>query len=388
MPGRWSILAVLFAARATMGFQYQSVATVAPLVSRDFGVSLADIGFLIGLYLAPGVALALPGGAIGRRLGDKPAVIAGLALMVAGGAIMALVPTWQAQIAGRLLAGTGGVLLNVLMSKMVTDWFAGREIGTALGIFVNSWPVGIALALVVLPPVGNVAAAFGATAVLAAAGLVLVALLYRAPDSPDAHGVHSGALRGKALAAVIIAGAMWSLYNVAFAMVFGFGPTMLVEQGWSVTRAGFAVSIVLWLAILSVPIGGILADRTGRHGAILVASFIAFAALLVLASRTEAVLPTFVALGLIGGLPAGAIMSLPAIVLEPGTRAIGMGLFYTLHYTGMCAAPAVAGWLAARTGHAATAFDFGVAMLGICVGLWWLFRRVAPTASHERQAGS
>jgi hypothetical protein len=32
------------------------------------------------------------------------------------------------------LAGTGGVLLNVLMSKMVTDWFAGKEIATSMAV--------------------------------------------------------------------------------------------------------------------------------------------------------------------------------------------------------------------------------------------------------------
>ena len=47
------------------------------------------------------------------------------------------------------------MLLNVLMSKMVTDWFAGKEIGTAMAVFLNSWPLGIALALLALPIVGT-----------------------------------------------------------------------------------------------------------------------------------------------------------------------------------------------------------------------------------------
>src|SRR5258708_4131827 len=63
--------AVLFAVRLTKGFQFQSVAAVAPLLGRDFGVGLADIGILIGQYFTPGVARALPGGAIGQRFGDK-----------------------------------------------------------------------------------------------------------------------------------------------------------------------------------------------------------------------------------------------------------------------------------------------------------------------------
>ena len=120
-----------------------------------FGVSLADIGILIGLYFTPGVALALPGGAIGQRFGDKATVLAALLLMLAGGLAMALSHSWSVQIAGRLVAGAGGVMLNVQMTKMVADWFAGREIATAMAIFVNSWPAGVAISLLTLPVIGT-----------------------------------------------------------------------------------------------------------------------------------------------------------------------------------------------------------------------------------------
>src|SRR6266850_2273429 len=86
---RWGILAVLFAVRATMAFQFQSVAAVAPLLSSEYGVGLADVGVLIGLYFAPGIALALPGGAIGQRVGDKTTVLGALLLMLAGSVTMA-----------------------------------------------------------------------------------------------------------------------------------------------------------------------------------------------------------------------------------------------------------------------------------------------------------
>ena len=64
---------------------------------------------------------------------------------------MAFGGSWSWQVAGRLIAGTGGVLLNVQMTKMVADWFAGKEIATAMAIFVNSWPAGVALSLLTLP---------------------------------------------------------------------------------------------------------------------------------------------------------------------------------------------------------------------------------------------
>jgi MFS family permease len=151
---RWAMLAVLFLARATMAFQFQSVAAVAPLLSNELGITLADLGILIGIYLAPGIALALPGGMIGQTLGDRRAVLLGLGLMLAGGIVAILITNWPAQIIGRLIAGSGGVLLNVLLTKMAADWFVGFEIATAMAIFANAWPVGIAICLMVLPAIG------------------------------------------------------------------------------------------------------------------------------------------------------------------------------------------------------------------------------------------
>ena len=52
--------------------------------------------------------------------------------------------------------------------------------------------------------------------------------------------------------------------------------------------------------------------------------------LLVAMPRSGAVILTVAALGLVCGLPAAPILSLPARVLQPATRAIGMGLFYTV----------------------------------------------------------
>lgn len=139
---RRAVVALLFAVRLSMAFQFQSVASVSPLLMAQYGVTLGEIGLLIGLYLAPGLAFALPGGEIARRFGDKQVVLVGLGLMILGGLAMTVGSTWQWQILGRIVAGTGGVLLNVVMSKMVTDWFSGKELATAMAIFINSWPCG------------------------------------------------------------------------------------------------------------------------------------------------------------------------------------------------------------------------------------------------------
>jgi MFS family permease len=152
---------------------------------------------------------------------------------------------------------------------------------------------------------------------------------------------------------------------------------MLVEHGWSITAAGSAISIVLWLTVVSVASGGFLADRIGRPGLIIVAGCIVFAMLMLLLPRSGAVIAITVALGLVCGLPAGSIMSLPARVLQPATRAIGMGLFFTVYYAGMMLGPAIAGACAKWAGSAGAALDFGAAMILACPIILWGFKRIA-----------
>jgi predicted MFS family arabinose efflux permease len=380
LRNRWGILAVLFTVRLTMAFQFQSVAAVAPLLGPKFGVSLADIGLLIGLYFTPGVALSLPGGAIGQRFGDKVTVLAALMLMLVGGLLMAVSDSWGMQIAGRLIAGGGGVLLNVQMSKMVTDQFAGKEIATAMAIFVNSWPAGVALSLLTLPAIGaahGVTAVYLAVAAAVALGILLLAVTYRPPAQVAAVAATSARLDRHAIAAVVVAGLIWGLFNVGFAMIFSFGPTLLVERSWSITQAGSAISIVLWLAVVSVPLGGMLADRTRRPQTILVVTCILFALLMLLLPRTSAVIPTVIALGLFCGQSAGPVLGLPASVLKPETRSIGMGIFYTVYYGAMMLGPAIGGACAKWSGSAGAAFDFGAAVLLACPLLLWGFNRIA-----------
>jgi predicted MFS family arabinose efflux permease len=61
MARRWWCLAALTVARTAIGFQFQSLAAVAPLMAGQLGFDKAQLGWLVGLYLLPGVVFALPG---------------------------------------------------------------------------------------------------------------------------------------------------------------------------------------------------------------------------------------------------------------------------------------------------------------------------------------
>ncbi|HKI65114.1 MAG TPA: MFS transporter, partial [Burkholderiales bacterium] len=147
MAPRWRVLAVLTFVRLGMGFQFQSVAAVSPFLSESLGFDAAQIGLLIGIYSLPGALFALPGGLLGARMGDKRACLLGLVLMLVGGIGVAVSTNFEAAFAARAVSGAGAVILNVMVTKMIADWFAGREIVLAMAVLMNAWPIGISVAL-------------------------------------------------------------------------------------------------------------------------------------------------------------------------------------------------------------------------------------------------
>jgi predicted MFS family arabinose efflux permease len=381
---RWVILAALVLARTAMGFQFQTIASTAPFLRRDLGIGYAEIGTLIGLYMLPGVAIALPGGLLGRRFGDRTVCAGGLALMILGGALVGASQGYPLAVAGRLTSGVGAVLFSLVITKMVTDWFSGREIVTAMGAMLASWPFGIALALV---SQGALARALGWPAVMflaagfCTAALALVVGFYRPPPAAPVRAASSApapalSLPRREALPTAVAGLIWGLFNVGFVLFFSFAPPLLVEHGRPPVEAGALVSLGLWISMPALPLGGYLAERLGRPDGAVAVCCAALAA--VLALLTVLPLPALpcALLGLLIGPPAGAIMALPARALTAANRAVGLGLFYTCYYAAMAAGPALAGVLRDAWSTAAAALLFGAALFLTILPLLALFHRL------------
>ncbi len=347
---RWFMLALLFLARTAMGLQFQTVGSVGPILVDALAIEYTAVGTLIGLYLLPGVFIALPGGMLGERFGAKRVVIAGLALMVVGGAIMGVAAWFPGVALGRLLSGTGAVLINVLLTKMLADWFAGREIATAMALLVTSWPIGIALGLLGFAPLAIVAgwsAVMDLAAFVALPCLLAVAVLYRDPPSAVAPAPAKFVLKlsAREWTLVSLAGLVWATYNVGYILLVSFLPAHLAERGYSLTEANALASWLGWCLIVFVPVGGYLADRLGRPSVVMAAGFVvAGLACLALAGDAWPLIPTFAMVAIAIGLPAGPIMTLPAAAVAPHNRATGMGVYFTWYYALMATFPALAGF--------------------------------------------
>jgi predicted MFS family arabinose efflux permease len=366
---RWFALALLFLARTSMGFQFQTVGSVAPILADELALGYATIGTLIGLYLLPGVFISMPAGILGGRLGAKRLVVVGLLLMTAGGVLMGLSGAFVAIAAGRLLSGTGAVILNVLLTKMVADWFSSREMSTAMAILVTSWPLGIALGLIGFVPL---ATSFGWPAVMHVGAfacvicLVGVVVAYRDPPAAAtaAGDTLTLSLNAREWLLVSLAGAVWATYNVGYIVLVSFLPALFADRGYSLIEATALASWLGWALMAFVPAGGYLADKLGWPFGLMTGAFIVVAAAgVLLVQAPAAMLAAFAVVALTIGLPAGPIMALPAVALRPHNRAAGMGIYFTWYYVLMAALPALAGLARDLTQDAGAPVLFAAAMM-------------------------
>ncbi len=383
MRNRWAALAVVCLTRLSMGFQFQSIASVAPFLLVEFGPSYARLGWLIGLFLLPGAVIALPGGLLGRRFGDRRVVVVGLALMALGGVVTAVSPSFALACLGRTVSGVGGVLLNVLLAKMVADWFAGQEISTAMGVMLTAWPAGIGLAVASLGGLAGLTS-WRVTVHVTAGAAVLAALLmvtlYTDPPAP-ARGAPGPAgldfrLPRRALALAVIAGLAWAAFNAAFIVFVSFTPTFLIARGATIAEAGLLVSAAVWVTLGSVPAGGFLADRVRRRDGLVVAGCLAGALAIGALALLPGPLVWALGAGLVAGLPPGAMMALLPTSLAPAHLATGFGVYYTVYYLGVAVAQPLAGLLRDVSDDPAAPLFFAAALMAATVLGLGAFRRV------------
>ena len=239
---------------------------------------------------------------------------------------------------------------------MTADWFSGKEIATAMGILVMSWPLGIAIGQVGHEWVAATAGwrwTFFAASIYCAAGAVALFGYYRTPSAPDAPRTAAvSRLSRRELRLTLIAASVWGAFNAGYLVYLTFGPLMLEADGLGEIEAAGVISIGSWIMIFSGMACGQISDRTKRPDLILVICMIGAMASLALLAQSGAGVAVSLAFGLIGMAPAGLIMALTGEAMSPERRAFGMGVFLSAYFLINAVAPPLAcGAFQPRMGH-------------------------------------
>jgi len=383
MTRQWAFVAAVALGRVAFGYQFQTMASLGPELVSVFGLDYARLGTLIGAYMAPGILVALPGGLLGRRYGERAVVGGGLAMMAVGSMVGAMAAGPPGIGVGRVLAGAGAVMLVVMQGKMVSDRFEGTAFLTAMGLLVGAFPVGVGLVGLTLDPIVH---AFGWHGMFAAgAAIAGLALLLFWPNSlriaPPAAARSGWALPSRReCLLVMVAGLIWTAYNAGYYGFLSYLPSLLAVRQHPASLTALVLTIATWSNLPATVIGGSLAGRFGNTPVFLVGTA---ASVVAVAGPAVADWPLVwgALFGTAASLQAGVIVAIGTLSARPENRAVGMGLFYMVYYVGGTALPVICGRAADLTGDPSGALLAAAALAALAVPLYALHAGLARRPS-------
>jgi EmrB/QacA subfamily drug resistance transporter len=122
------------------------VNTALPSIEKDLGASFTDLQWVIDAYALSLAALVLSAGSLADRLGRRRVFAAGLAIFSVASGLAALSPDPTFLNVSRAIQGIGGaVMFAVSLALIAQEFPAGRERGSAMGVYGAT--IGVAVAI-------------------------------------------------------------------------------------------------------------------------------------------------------------------------------------------------------------------------------------------------
>lgn len=366
-------VALVVAVAIAFGLTYADHAPLIPLIAAEFGLDDFRSGLLsTALFLAYLITTVLTVGVVGRTA-PKRAVTVGLAVSFVGTALVALSPAYGVAIAGKAIQGVGSALSFVAATRYIAALYGERRSHFALGLYGAGFPLGSALALVVMPTLATVFAGWHAAFAVEAALMAVVAIAWRtAPDTADVVG--AGDIRDAIRCPNCWATFIQHAAGFGLAIASGTWITVYLLREFSLPLAlsGVLGSLLLDVAVVARSVGGWLVAREHVATKLVMRSgdlaILFGVTLLALPGRPLAVaLAGAVLVGVGVGLPYASVFNTAAASL-PATPAAAQGLAAIGGTVGVMVGAPVMG-LAVQTYGFAAAWGFvgTVALLALAV---------------------
>ena len=386
----WTRLAVAMLLSTIGGVGMWSVVVALPAVQAEFAVARADASLPYTLTMICFGLASIGMGRLSDRFGIMLPVALGTLLLAAGYAIAAVAPDLRYYtLAQGILIGAGSAATFAPLLAHVSLWFTRRR-GIAVAIFAS----GNYLAGTVWPPIvehfigtsGWRPTYVGIGIFCLVAMLPLTLLLRRKPplaDGPDSARHSRSAspqtlgISGNALQALlVIAGlsccvamSMPQVHLVAYCSDLGYGPA----------RGAQMLSIMLGTGVVSRLASGLVADRIGGAGTLVLGS--AFQCLALLFYLPFDGLTSLYLVSALFGLSQGGIVPSYALIVRDHFPAAEAGARVSLVLTATILGMALGGWLSGEifdlTGSYRAAFLNGIAwnLVNLAIASWLLLSR-------------
>jgi predicted MFS family arabinose efflux permease len=216
----------------TFAFTLQFLPPILSLIIEDMKFTHTQAGLLMSLFALPTIFLSILAGSLSDRLGPFRVGVISLILAIAGTLLFVVSNSFIYIAMGRVISGIGAATIAIVAAQIISQWFRGREVGTAMGIYNTAMPVGT---IICYTSFGNIGQSLGwrmpifISIIICLAGLITLLILYKpAPGKPT----HTARLEGKKQSGFLsslreiglplwLIGLCWMWFNAAF-MSFSF----------------------------------------------------------------------------------------------------------------------------------------------------------------------
>ena len=389
---RWGQVAVAVLSGIAAALHIGKVPPALPLLRAELGIDLAAAGWLMGLVSAIGAVCGLFIGRLTDQLTHRRSMILGLLLLTLGSLAGAFTSSVAMIFATRAIESIGLIMTVVAGPGLIASVTEPGDRPVAFAVWGVWLPVGVAVMMLASPVILGDFGWRGSWIAAALASLLPMAALAAtgsstvAPAKPSASLMTGLRLTAGQPASWVLAG-IFVTYSSSFMSVFGFLPTMLIEDmGLTLAYASVMTAAAVLANAGGNVIGGFLA-RLGISRWMLIAgpcvmltltAFAVFSSSLPLTLRYGAALLYAVSGGLI---PATLMGALP--VYAPRNDLVGTisGFVMQGSNIGQCAGPLLVGSIVAAHGWpAAPYFVAFTAAAGFMLAL--AFRRLEGQRVH------
>ncbi len=386
---RWTILATVYLGMVAFAVAYHAIPPVLPLIMRELSLSHAQGGLLMGVFALPGIVVCILSGMLSDRYGIK--TVGGISL-----ALMALGPLWAALstgyghlLLGRTLTGVGAMAVTPVLYQLLSQWFMGREMGLAMGIFSTAYPLGTMLSFNAF---GYLGAGFGWRApvwVSAGTGALALAIFHLAcrerlgeASEPERASFRPSMILGLGLPIWLLAFS-WTSFESVIISFLTFAPDYFLGKGLSLAFASALPSLILPAHIFIQPLVGWLVDRLGRKEYFIGLGGLSMALIMVvMAGERESYLLPLIMLGVFSSLVPTPTFAFPPELVAPLYLGLGFGIVHSFSNVGRVLAPYLVGFARDYTGDYSAGFlIMSILSLGATVN-------IALLALRQRRKGA
>lgn len=370
---------------------------VLPVIQESLHLTSTQAGAIASTYFLMYVAMQIPAGFLGDRIGLKRVLVvmyslAGLAVLAVG----LLASSYPLLLLFIALHGIGAGAYFPSAYGMLMKTVPVGVRGLSTGIVTAGQPIGSTIGLALSGPLYLLAGDWRFPFLFLSLPTLLLAFLCALSlrEVPLESGAPRGfrpILRNRNIMALNLV-SFCSLYG--FWVVFTWGPTFFkTQRGLSLEVAGLYTAIISLAAIPSSLFLGRLSDRLGRKR--LALTLLPLSALTILALAQVQSIPVLVLVlilyGLVGPLAMGSVSISwagdHALKIGPQATATTMGVYNTAAMSSSFVAPLVSGWLRDVTGSLEDALYLGAALVFVAALLALIPQETAGKRYSTTQTG-